>query len=276
VDDREPTIEIDMSGIGEADTAPATNRIGLVLSDVHTPSHDKRCVAAVCEYAADLRPHILVLNGDILDFEEISKYSQGNVALLEGKRIGASWKAANEFLDQVIGACGDRLSEIHWVSGNHENRLTRWLNSGSNAVFADDFGLSIPDRLQFKRRGIIDHGDWPDAHVRLGHLLVTHGRFTGKYAAARHLEYYRHSLLVGHTHQPQVFYASGFVKQAAFVQGHLADNDAQALSYVPKINGWCHGFSVVHVKPDGTFQVQLVNFHDHQFHIGDKTYGGGA
>jgi hypothetical protein len=211
-----------------------------------------------------------------LDFDEISRFSQGSVALLEGRRISKSWLAANEFLDEIDAACGDRLDERHWLEGNHEDRLHRWLQSGSNAVFADDFGMSIADRLQFKRRGISEHGRYPDSALKLGHLLITHGRFAGKYAAARHLEYYRHSILVGHTHQPQIFYASGYVRQAAYVQGHLADEDAPALSYVPKINGWCHGFSVVHLRKSGAFQVQLVNMYGKSFSVGDRTYPSGT
>jgi predicted phosphodiesterase len=252
-------------------------RVYVVVSDVHVPSQDRAAVAAACDYFGDVRPHGIVYNGDILDFDEVSRYSRDSVAKLEGKRIATSWLAGNEFLDQTTAACGPRLREKHWVEGNHERRLAAWLESGSNAVFKDDFALSVPDRLLFEKRGIMDHGAYPDASLRLGHLLVTHGTIAAKYTAARTLDKYGHSALVGHAHRPDMHYGSALEgNRAAYVAGHLADPDSPAMSYAPRPNAWAQGFATVYLRKSGAFQVTLHQLFGGVFYVLGRRYGGGA
>jgi len=255
-------------------SAPGGVRIYAVLSDVHVPYQDRRAVAGVCDYLRDLQPHGLILNGDILDLDEISRHNAGSVANLEGKRISRTWREGNAFLDVVISSCGSRLDDIRWVDGNHEDRIARWLAQADHAVFADDLGFDIAGRLRFAERGIKHFSGYPDAHTTLGKLLITHGTVCGKYAPARHLDKYRHSVLFGHTHTPGMYYASGMSRTAAYNNGHLADVLSPALSYAATPNAWAQGFAVVHVRTTGEFQVQLIQLWNGQFHVGDRTYGG--
>ena len=46
----------------------------LVLSDIHIPYHDQAALALALAYARDYRPTHIVLNGDILDAQEISSH----------------------------------------------------------------------------------------------------------------------------------------------------------------------------------------------------------
>lgn len=250
-------------------------RIFVCVSDVHVPGHDRAATRGVMDYAADLRPHGLIFNGDVLDLEELGRWNAGSLGKLEGKRVGTSFAEANAFIDDFQRACGSRLEETHWINGNHENRLDRWLMTGDNAVFAGEAGLTLSERLHFARRGIVDHGEYPRAHVKLGHLIVTHGVYTGKYAASRHLDMYRCSVVVGHVHTPGVFYGAGFKsQQVCVVGGHLADVTASCMSYAPQPNSWCQAFTVIHVRKSGTFQINLVPLWDRAFMSHDKLYGG--
>lgn len=247
----------------------------LVLSDVHVPSQDHAAISAVCAFAKDYRPHGLILNGDILDLPEISRHSAGSLAQLEGKRIAKTFAAGNKFLDQVGAAVGKTCTEKHWINGNHESRWYRWLAAGDNAVFADDDLTDIPARLKLRLRGYKYHRDYPTAHVKLGHLTVSHGQWTGKYAAARHLERYQTSILVGHTHTSQAHHASTFTGQrGAYCAGFLADPDSPAMAYAPLPKAWITGFATVTVDTSsGNFWVNLHNFVNGVFHVGAKTYG---
>lgn len=155
------------------------------------------------------------------------------------------------------------------------SRLSRWMQSGDNAVWLGDEATSISQRLHLDDRSFVYHPNYPEGYVKLGHLIVTHGKWCGKYAAAVHLDRYRHSVLIGHVHTPQAFYGSGFEKQqAGFSTGHLADESSPALAYAPKPNAWRKGAAVVHVDPNGSYHVQLVNFVDGSFYFGGKRYGG--
>lgn len=245
----------------------------VVFSDIHIPYEDKTLVAAALELVKDIQPHGVVLNGDILDLPEVSRHNAGSVAHLEGKRIANSFAAGNKFLDTLDAAVGPRCKEKHWVTGNHENRWDRWVQSGDNAVFADDEYVTLPARLRLKERGYIYHGDYPDAHVRLGKLLVTHGQFCGKYPASRHMERYQTSILVGHTHTQQTYHASTWDGQrAAYCAGHMADEDSEAMAYFPKPRPWIKGFTIVHVFPGGDFVVQPINYVGGRFMYGSDVY----
>ena len=245
-----------------------------VVSDVHIPHHDKEAVTTVLEYVKDLRPHGIVYNGDILDFYEISRFNSGSLKKLENQRFKDTWDQGNAFLDNFMKAAGNRLEEQYWNDGNHEDRLARWIEHEGNGVFADDEAFSIPGRLKLKERGITYNPVSDKAYVKLGHLLITHGRFATKYSAAKHLDTYRHSILIGHTHSPQVFFGPGFLHpQVCYVSGHLADTKSVAMDYSSEPNAWVQGFATVAVKKSGNFSVQLHTLWDGQFEVGGTTYG---
>jgi len=251
-------------------------KVYVVVGDVHVPYQDQRACDAVGALMADLRPDGLVVNGDYLDLLEVSRHSSASVAQLEGLRISKSFDGGNLQLDRWLKAAPS-LKDNHFVDGNHEDRLRRWMTTGDNAVWLGDESTDIGKRLRFAERGFVYHAGYPKASVKLGHLLVTHGRWCNKYAAATHLDRYGHAILVNHVHSPQMHYGSALDKQkAAWVNGHLADIDSPAMSYAPAPNPWCLGFSVVYVEPNKTFHVTPVQFADGAFYFGGRRYGKGG
>lgn len=261
-----------------APAAPAIirrDRVYVVVSDVHVPYHDPVCLKAVCDLIKDVKPHGFVINGDFLDLAEISKHSRGSLAQLEGKRIADTFDAANSVLDYYDDAL-QGARDKHFTAGNHEYRLQRWLETGDNAVFAGDAGVSIPHRLGLEKRGYVYRPDYPNAYVKLGHLVVTHGITCQKHAAAGHLDRYHHSVLVGHTHTSQSFHASTFnSQQGGYCAGHMANPKSEAMKYAPVPNRWVQGFAVVTVEPNDNFHCQLVNFVDGVAYFGARRYGKG-
>lgn len=254
---------------------PAANRLTFVTSDEHVPYQDQNCQNAINALANELRPTGWIINGDGLDLLEISRHSAGSLAKLEGRRLCVTWEEANRWLDGKRDAAGDQCVDWDYVEGNHEDRIRRWLEHADHGVFADDEVLSLERRLRLSERGIeLAPGGYPEGGVRLGHLWVTHGRFTNKYHAAKMLDYYRHSVMYGHTHAHQVFYSSAFGgAQVAIGTGHLADVDSPAMSYAPKPNNWVQGFAIVDTRPDGSFNAQPINFWNGQFSYAGKSYG---
>jgi predicted phosphodiesterase len=260
-----------VSSIRESKKGP---RLYVVLSDVHIPYHDEDALEAVCGLMKDLSPHGLVLNGDFLDLLELSRHSAGSVAKLEGRRVSTTFSEARRILNMLQEAAGAGCIDNHFIDGNHEDRVGRWLSAGDNGVFADDLSVDITSRLDLKDRGFKHHAGYPDAGVSLGKLWVTHGRFTNKYHAAKMLDYYRHSVMYGHTHVPQTHCASALHgQQVAYGTGYLADERSEAMSYAPKPNAWVKGFALVYVWPDESFNAQVLNFWRGQFAYGGKVYG---
>ena len=48
----------------------------LVLSDPHYPFQNKPYIKAIKRFAQDLDPHVVVLNGDGLDFYDLSRFNK--------------------------------------------------------------------------------------------------------------------------------------------------------------------------------------------------------
>lgn len=257
-----------------ASATDAPPRLYTVISDVHVPFHDHNCTDAVAALMGDLRPDGLVVNGDFLDLLELSRHSTGSLKKLEGRRVSTTFTEGRALLRQLLTAAGKQCIHNHFVDGNHEDRVARWLSAGDNGVFEGDLSMDIASRLDLNDLSIKYHKGYPDAGVALGKLWVTHGRFTPKYHANKMLDYYRHSVLYGHTHTPQVHHAAALHgQQGAYGTGHLADPDSEAMSYAPRPNAWVQGFALVYVWPDGSFNVQLLNFWRGQFAYGGRVYG---
>lgn len=249
-------------------------KLYFVLSDIHVPYEDPVCHRAVCDLMRDLRPHGLVINGDFVDLLEVSRHSAGSLKQLEGKRVYETFEAGNRVLTEYTNAAGEQCQSLHFVDGNHELRIARWLAHGDNGVWQGDESVSIEARLRLRERGFTYHeGD--GAFVKLGHLIITHGSKTNKFHAAAHLEKWRHSVLVGHSHRPQVYYAPSWSEQQiAVCAGHLADPDSEAMAYATKPTGWVQGFALVALAPDGSFHLQPIEFFRGRFWYGNKFYGG--
>lgn len=253
------------------DLAP---KLAVVLSDIHTPDEDKDAIEIVCDLMRDLKPQILVLNGDILDLPEVSRHDAGSLARLENKRIFQTFAAGNRLLDKLESAAGPQCTDKRYVYGNHEHRLRRWLQQGDNAIFEGDVSLDIAHRLKLEERAWQVFPDYPEAGTRLGKLWITHGQWCGKYPAARHLERYQTSVLVGHTHTEQTHHASTWNgPHVGYCAGYLADRTAKSMAYAPKPNNWKQGFALVYVESNGNFHVQMLSIIDGILFYGGRRYG---
>lgn len=250
------------------------SKLYVVVSDVHVPYNDHAACDAVGELMQELKPDGLVINGDYLDLIEVSKHASASVAQLEGLRIVETFNAGNAQLDKWLKAGGPTCTDNHYIDGNHEDRLRRWMGAGDNAVWLGDDATNIGARLHLKDRGFVYHEGYPEAYVKLGHLLITHGRWCNIYAARTHMDRYGHAILIGHVHTPQMFYGSALNKQkAGYALGHLADENSKAMGYAPKPNAWCKGFGVVQVEADKTFHVTQIQFARGAFYYGGRRFG---
>lgn len=249
-------------------------KIFVVVSDVHVPYYDHNCAQAIAAFMREIGPDGFIVNGDYLDLFEVSSHNASSLRKLEGTRISEAFREGNKLLDLWCKAAGPKCKEKYFIDGNHEDRLDRWLNQGDNGVWAGDEAVDIGLRLKFKERGIVYKQGYPNAHVQLGKLLVTHGKYAGGMHAKKHLDNYRHSVMYGHTHSPQMLHVPTFLeKQGAYGTGHLAAPNSKAVEYASKPSAWVQGFSIVYVRKNGDFNVQLINFWNGTFFYGGRQYG---
>jgi len=116
----------------------------LVCSDVHDVNADPFFIRTFLDTAARVQPEKIILNGDIFDMTEFSKYTMDP---REYDVIGRI-KWVHRFLDALRGVCPE--TEIDFVEGNHEFRLLRSLsesNPGLQIILSDLHGFTIPKLL---------------------------------------------------------------------------------------------------------------------------------
>jgi hypothetical protein len=248
-------------------------RLYVGLFDIHRPYSDPWALDAVIDWIRDMQPQGCVVGGDFLDFYELSSFNRGKVARLEGHRVSDTFDSGNELFDRLDDASKWEPDSRRVLWGNHEGRLLDWLNTGDNAAWMGDDSVSIKHRLKLDGRGWIAHED-ERAVIKLGRLGVTHGHLCGLYPAARHVNYYRHSIMVGHVHHRQVVTVAALNgPQVGITVPFLGDPSSVAFEYGGKHNNWQHGFGVVTVRPDGSFEADAIGMWDRSFTYAGKRYG---
>ena len=209
----------------------------LILHDLHAPFHDHRAWRLVLKVARDLKPRLLIVNGDFLDCFAVSSHSKD---LKRAQNL--KWEVAEgqRLLDQLdtLGA-DDKV----FVAGNHCDRLRRYLEDKAPQLF----GLvDIPGLLGLRERGW--HFVPYKSHTKRGKLHITHDvGYAGRYAAFRALDTYQHSVITGHTHRFQYIVegnATGEQKLSASF-GWLGDaNQVDYMHRAKVLKDWALGFGI--------------------------------
>ena len=224
----------------------------LVLSDIHIPYHDQAALALALAYARDYRPTHIVLNGDILDAQEISSHPKDkhNVVTFQDEL-----NEARQFL-RVLRH-DHKAAKIVYTMGNHEHRLERYLTAHAPELASVD-ALALDELLELQAHGI----EFVDQRckVQIGPFEVFHGSIIRKDAGNSvrgHMTRRGGSVVMGHTHR------MGIVARAdrngvhwGIENGHLSDPDPD-WTHDPD---WQQGFSQIDVHGD------IVSLRQHHIH----------
>ena len=218
-------------------------RPALILSDPHRPYHDERAWQLMLRVGRDIKPYHLIVNGDLADFYSVSSHSKNpNRALAMDEELRDVRKGLDE-LDS-LGA-----TDKQFIEGNHENRLTRYLQDKAPELFNV---VDIPELFHLEARGWA-HTSYKD-DTKIGKVNITHDvNAAGRNAVFRALDTYQHSVITGHTHRMQYIVegnATGEYKLSATF-GWLGDRTKvdymhRALVY----KNWALGFGVGYVHAD--------------------------
>lgn len=221
----------------------------VVINDVQIPFHDKKVLyGLVVPFIEDLKPHGIIMNGDIVDCYSLSTFSKDP---LSKAGLDVEIKEAQKLMHRLSKVTQERV----WLGGNHEDRLRRFLWEKAPALglvpavsFAGLFGL--------QHYGF-EWGDYGTV-VDLGSLSVTHGSMVNKHSgqsARSHFDKYGVSVMIGHTHRLGIYYRRNRAGiHAAYENGCLCSLEPEYVQHPD----WQNGFSVVHVDKGGMFNVQQI------------------
>lgn len=222
----------------------------LIMSDMHVPYHDNAAIKAALDYGKQQRVDTIYLNGDIGDFYAVSRHDKDPTRSLKDEI-----REIRMMLKHIRGRFPK--ARIIYKVGNHEDRMERFLSKNAPVLL----GISefqIPDILKLSELGI---EYVPSLGLTfMGKLPVYHGHelpqgMSSPVNPARGIWMRtQDSMICGHWHRSSVHTEKigvhGKVK-SCWSLGCLCN---MTPDYAP-VNRWSHGFAIVHVNDDGTYEV---------------------
>jgi hypothetical protein len=247
------------------------SRLCAVVSDVHFPSPHWPAWGAFVEWASHWRPAEIVVNGDLVDLEALSRYTKK--ASTPRDVIDEIKIAARE-----LSKLADVAGIVTVVEGNHDDRWGRIV--GEFAQHLDGaIGLTLEEQMRFQ--GLDPRVKWvrEDVHnkgTKLGPFRVRHGHkqcgpFGAKHVAAGLLtRTIGTSQIVGHHHRAQLMCKTSEGTQImAIANPHLSADHEYATD-----PDWQRGFTIVECFGDSATAYPVVMTLDGQFAWGGNVYGG--
>ena len=224
-------------------------RIG-ILSDIHIPYHSEIAFKAAVDALKKESIDTLLLNGDVADFYQVSRHQRDP----KNRRFSVELQAVIEGLEWLRYEFPKK--RIIYKYGNHEERWDHFIWNRAPEIY-DLANVRIDELTQCKRLGIETVGD--QRPIMLGKLPVLHGHELGKSifspvnpARGAFLRTH-HTVLVGHSHQTSGHADTDMFHSETFVwsTGCLCD----LTPGYAKVNRWNHGFALVEVASDKSFNV---------------------
>lgn len=225
----------------------------LVLNDIHIPYHDPIAVEAALAYGERLNPTIVLLNGDVIDFYQISRY----IKRPTHHNVETEIQQTRTFLEDLRLRFPD--ARILYKQGNHEQRLEHYIITSAREIYTL-IGDLLANKLDFARLGIEYHEDI----FQLGKLWILHGHEKPnggdpEYVTNVIFKYVLDHFIVGHFHRTQekIFRRINGDTFWGGALGYLAG----PMDYAP-LNKWNQGVGALVFKTDGSFKATLKTIQD--------------
>ena len=221
----------------------------LILSDIHFPYHNAAALRAAINYGIEQQVDCIILNGDILDFYQLSDFSKDPSKPTFRKEL----ELGRWFLKELRLAFPK--AQIYYKIGNHEMRLERYLQVKAPEILdCEEFRLDI--LLEFAKHHVILIDKY--TVIKAGNLNIIHGHeykgAGGAYPAKYIYGKSKVNTICGHYHRSSTYLDKNMNGQynGGFSTGCLCELSPDYMPY----NEWVHGFAVVTMKQNGNFSVQ--------------------
>jgi metallophosphoesterase superfamily enzyme len=238
----------------------------IVLNDTQFPFHDVPTLQAVTRFLDDFEPHVIVLNGDIFDFYEMSDFDKNpRRAFTLQDEIDIGRKVIDRWADRH-----NRAKRI-LIAGNHEDRLRRQL--WKNPRFASLRDLDLQHLLSPDDAWeVLPYG----SQAQISHMLVEHGdRATSKSAYSAWGMFLKRGMsgIMGHTHRmARIEHTDDRANHRLFYieNGCLCSLEPE---YAPYPN-WQHGFTYGFIN-NGSVHANTVDVLEDGFREEGRWYRRG-
>ena len=237
--------------------------VRVIANDVHGQMMDRPAVEAFLRDLKEWDADEVVLNGDIVECGGFlaAHHTLGYVA-----QTSYSWQediaAGNWLLDEIAKAAP--RAKIHYIEGNHEDRIERWIVDQTmrhqrdseflRTLLSPHTLLRLEERgVTYYRRGEHQIPGLPPGWIKLGKIFFVHELGGGKNAASAAVGRTAGNVVYAHTHTEDtasaVLPGVGLVK--AWNPGCLCQR--QPLWRHSNPTGWSHGYAVQFIAKSEEF-----------------------
>lgn len=232
--------------------------------------HDEKAWNATVKFAADFKPDVWILGGDMLDCGVISHHNHGKPGATEGLKLIADAKEGRElFIEPVESIVGK--GKLVYIVGNHED----WLTDLTDKIPALEGLVDLKSLLKMGDKWqIVPQG----GHFNLGKLTFVHGDTVkgGEHVAKNAVVNYERSIRFGHHHTHQVYskntaldYKNG---KSGVAVPCLCTKSPKYGEGAP--NRWSQGFDYGYIREGGFFNDYVVTIIDGTCVVNGKVYKG--
>ena len=263
-----------------------------ISDERYEPLHDPRALDVARLVLKDLKPDTIILQGDLLDFSELSKYEA------DSKHFGATLQLSINGLHKYLAQlrADNPTAKMIALAGNHEARLAKsvlrhnaQLANIKRANMPEEWHvLSVPFLLRLGELGIDWYGGYPANEYRhTPNLTFVHGvavRSSGSSAAAYSKAHPDTSVVFGHVHRIEAHSRTDRdgIQHSAVTFGSLCRNDGAVPSFyngidehgevVTRYEDWQQGLGIIRVYPDGNNEFQPVQINRGKARVNGKEY----
>lgn len=276
----------------------------IAFSDIHFRFEDPTALGVTLDFTEELQPDIIFVNGDVVDFPDISRFSNSPLDILtdvdlanlsglvlESKQQGKSKKYIKprlqrdferiyEFFKDLRRRCPK--ARIIMIYGNHDHRLQGFIDDNARQLSGvrrpGDKGdvLALSEITKVSEFGVeIVYSGKNESSMVYGDLLIGHFyKVSNKSAAtARSLMNQKHkSLLQPHVHRMGACYKT--LNDGSPLVGIEMGCQCRLDPDWMENPNWQHGFVVIHKKKNSKrFYLQPIQIVDGAFLFGGKRYG---
>lgn len=241
--------------MGNGPAIEVKDGVVLIGSDFHIwPGVESVTLRAFKAFCKELKPKAVILNGDVLDFPQISRHPPINWEMTPSP--AEEIEAAQYHLHDIVMACPRGTKKV-WTLGNHDARFEARL-----ATIAREYrniqGIHLHDHFPLWERG------W-SCSINNG-VIVKHRFKGGVHATYNNTVNAGRTIVTGHLHSAMVRAFSDYNGTRWGVDtGCVAETNHQAFEYTednPK--NWVSAFGVFTFKNGKLLWPELVSKFDDQ------------
>lgn len=227
----------------------------LVGSDFHDIECDPFILSVFIDTAKRVQPDVIVLNGDVFDLYEASRYT---IDFRKIKIVERFEYVKKNIFAPLRKACPN--AQIDLIAGNHEFRLMTLLSERTPAmkvILSDVMGLTLADVFGLDEYEInlvckVDLAAWSVPDIN-GELKENYKVYYNCFVASHFKDLdFGISGSSGHTHRPEVitFANVPMGKLSWTTTGCMAQTKAE---YVSGMDKWTNSFALFHVDTKTKF-----------------------